>query len=472
MSQPEETVSEPLIPKPKRKVNALLLEVFGASAVLQIGLLILAGGYIVYESVIKDDVQFDEPPPERVEEPPPENVEIQIQRQPPRMNMTQRSLKIKSVGNISVASVASEVITGNESFTIASGEVGGVGNLSIGGGASRLGLGMSEINVFGLKDTGERILFLIDADRDMLSDNRGGLWSYQAIKDEVARLCGSLAPGTLFNVIMFEQTRGRAQTFQPNLVSATPTNVDKLTTWLQSFNVSKDKVGVPKPNIGITQNTDTEIGAALKATTWRSGRFKIAQIALEHNIDLVYIITSEWAGFDRLRRLLTPEERAAWNRKVNSPEYQEQMRLHREERKINDPIVERKKEALDKQRASRGLPPKIWRHGYWEGYRDALREFGMKEKHPHPGHEPVHHVDERAVTRYFKDIVKKLYIDKKLREPKFNVILFIAEDEEVDADKKKRLREFTRFFRNGRYRELKGAKAIKANQSRLQGENV
>lgn len=449
----------------RKKKNFLLWESFGISAAIQIGLLILAGGYVVYDTVLREDTQFEEPPPEEVVE-LPQNVEAQIQKQPPRMNLQQRPLKIKSVGNISVANVTADVVAGaGESFTIGGGEVSGMGNLDIGEGAGQLGLGMSEINVFGIEDKGERILFLVDASERMLYDDMGGLWSYQAIKDEIVRLVGGLAPGALFNVIIFHGQNGRAQALSEDLLAATPENVEKLKKWIEPINQDVAVAGRIRPNIKPEKFTDTPVGAALAdpAYSWGNGRMMITQIALEQNVDLVYIITSEWGGFQRIRRSPTEEEKAAWERKTSDPQYQRQLKAHLEEVAELDKRLEQRKKQIDAQRKQKGLPPRVW-----PGRAQLFKEFNIKVQNEHPGYEPTYFIEQRDVENYFKAVVDELYRKQNLTEPRINVIIFMAEDAELERETVQELRGFTRFFRNGRYRELKGRAAIESFQ---QGQN-
>ena len=52
--------------------------------------------------------------------------------------------------------------------------MGGFGGGSLLAVRGTLGIGMSDISVFGLKTRAERILFVIDANSQMLTDAKGG----------------------------------------------------------------------------------------------------------------------------------------------------------------------------------------------------------------------------------------------------------------------------------------------------------
>ncbi|MEI2671025.1 MAG: hypothetical protein V9G13_07825 [Marmoricola sp.] len=60
------------------------------------------------------------------------------------------------------------------------------------------------MNFFGIKSKGRRVAFLIDAERYMLTDPRGGYPAYEIVKNEIAGMIGKLGLDTFFNVILYE----------------------------------------------------------------------------------------------------------------------------------------------------------------------------------------------------------------------------------------------------------------------------
>ena len=89
---------------------------------------------------------------------------------------------------------------------------------------------MSNVNVFGVKSKSERIVLVVDSSKNMLTDDKGGLYSYKIIKEKVTEIISNLAPGTLFNVILQGDNR-LSLLFQPKLVPAGKKNLEKLTQW-------------------------------------------------------------------------------------------------------------------------------------------------------------------------------------------------------------------------------------------------
>ena len=205
-----------LPPPQKKKMNPLLMKVIVISVGIHVIAGFIAGIITVAKTVIPDDAQFEEPPAVVEEEPPPP-VKVQIKPQQPKQQAAQR-LTMRPVANIAVAQVDVNLPDMEQNFTVSAG-LGGMGGGSLlGGTRGSIGMGLSDVSVFGLKTRAERILFVIDANRQMVTDKKGGLNSYKVIKDEVTDMVGNLSAGTLFNVML--QDRSRTMLFKPQLSSA------------------------------------------------------------------------------------------------------------------------------------------------------------------------------------------------------------------------------------------------------------
>ena len=154
---------------PKKKFNPILLQVLLISGGIHLIALFILGGITVVRFVIPDDAQFEEPAQTEVEEPPKE-VKIEIRPKAAAQPQALRKLRMKQVGNISVATVDIELPSMEESFSVSAGLGGSGGGGLLGGAGGSIGLGMSDVNVFGLKTRAERILFIIDTNRRMVTD--------------------------------------------------------------------------------------------------------------------------------------------------------------------------------------------------------------------------------------------------------------------------------------------------------------
>lgn len=462
--------------KPKKKINPLLLQVLVVSAAIHLLFLIGFGSYTVYKHVQRTETQFEQaPPPVEAPAPPPQNVEVLIQRPPPQQapQPAMRELRVQQVGNIAVAAVTANVPNMQESFSVASGSglaggMGdGIGGMNVSDVAGNLGLGMSELNVFGISDKGERILFMIDAGRNMLTDDKGGMHSYNAIKDELVRLISGLAPGTLYNVMLYEFNTAdgaRIEAFQPSLVTSTPANLERLKQWLLPINREAGKLGVRNRNVKVAQESEQEVGRILAGAERVvrpdiNSHYIVTQAVLEQNVDLVYIITSEWRGFSNLARPDTAREAADWERRINSAQYKRQLEEHNKERKEMTERVAQMEKTLNEERRQRGQPPIVFRHGWLE---EKMNYFKLSFKTGHPGHRPQNYMDSRNVQSYFNNELKERYRDKNLAVPRVNFIMFMAENGSLSNDQRKNVRDYARFFGGGRFRELKGLPEIRA----------
>ncbi|MDP1587127.1 MAG: hypothetical protein Q8M07_05260, partial [Prosthecobacter sp.] len=94
--------------------------------------------------------------------------------------------------------------------------------------------GTSQVNFFGIKSQGRRVAFLIDVERYMLTDPRGGYPAYEIVKNEIAGMIGKLGLETYFNVILYEGNAVSA--YSDKLLPATTANKDKIRDWLYPVN--------------------------------------------------------------------------------------------------------------------------------------------------------------------------------------------------------------------------------------------
>ena len=127
-------------------------------------------------------------------------------------------------------------------------DVAGFGGAGIGGNLSDDGLGIgslgfasTSLNVFGLKSSGEKILFILDTESTMLKDEIGGIPAYKIIKAELVNLISSLPPTALFNLIVYDW--GEARAFSREMTAATDGNLSAFKKWIKPLNESKTRYG-------------------------------------------------------------------------------------------------------------------------------------------------------------------------------------------------------------------------------------
>lgn len=466
-----------LPPAPKRRTNPLLIQVIVVSVILHVVIGLILGGITVIDHIIPDKAQFEEAPDTPEEAPPPPPVKIEVKPQKPKQVLAPK-LNLRPVGNIAVADVNVDLPDMQQNFTVSSGL--GAGSLQISGGSllggasGSLKLGMSEVNVFGLKSKSERILFIIDSSRRMLTDEKGGLNSYKIIKDKVTELISNLAPGTLFNVILAGD-QNKSLLFQPKLVSAGMENQTKLIKWFASVNVDANKVGIGHLGAekrALTSFADSDIvvhGLMTDAWLWQHNQSAyFTQLALEMSADSIFHICSQHNGFHETHRLPNEREQARnqkdRDRITQSSQWKKLMAAHEAE----VPIMQKRIDAeLAKQNAARkkkGLPPRVLRNtnvrlaarelGFeWNNPRPHLSQFGANIKSSYP-------IKASELKRHFGQVARELYTKKKKRIPSIHILLLLAGDKELSTAQEKRVEEFTRTFK-GKLRIVKGLNEIK-----------
>lgn len=448
----------------------MLLNVLLISGGLHLLAIFILGGITVYKYITPDEAQFEEPP-EMVEETPPPDVKVEIKPQAAPQQQAMQNLRMKQVGNISVDAVDVDLPSMEQSFTVSSGLGGFGGGALLGGTRGSIGIGMSDVSVFGLKTRAERILFVIDANRQMVTDAKGGLNSYKVIKDEITDMVGNLSAGTLFNVML--QDRRKTMLFKDQLVPAGQEVHRQLIQWIAPINANANSPGLEGVREARRPTLTTLPGEEVHQALFFSGNRGnetafLTQYALEQNIDAIFFITGYHRGFERVRRRPTEREQDQWQRTVASSSYQEQLAKHQQEVPIMQRRVSEELARQNAERKAKGMPARVLaqRHGVYSN----ARELDLQWETPHPGWQPHYWLDEREVEKYFREIIDVLYTDKGGQKPSINVILFLAGDETFREDWETSLDRYVRSF-SGKNRVIRGEDEIKSARSAKETTN-
>lgn len=469
----------------------MLMKVLLVSGAAHILLGFILGGITVVKYIVPDEAQFEEPPAVAEEAPPPEmKIEIKPQAAPQPQSM--QSLKMRQLGNIAIAQVDVNLPSMSDNFTVSTGMGSIGGGALLGGARGTIGLGMSDVSVFGLKTRAERILFFINADRNMVTDNKGGLRSYRVIKDEITDMVGNLSAGTLFNVILFDGNRSLF--FKPQLIPAGSEVTEELVKWIAPVNSDVKNVGLRGKGVHVAKLQTYDVSNAAKFDT-REGRTSpgkvysqdymqwnvqnngsttyLTQLALEQEVDAVFFITGYHSGYQRIRRKLTPEELAefktAKERRLADPNYIRAREAYTAEYPEMKKRVEEAAKKLDAERKSRGQPPKVYKS---TSVNAMAQELGLEWKNPPipEPYPPAKYIEERNLKDYFDDLVKDIYENKGGNAPSLNVVLFLAGNEKVSEERENELKDFVRDF-NGDYRIIRGEDEIKRARSAKEIKN-
>lgn len=448
----------------KRKLNPMLLNVLLISGGLHLVALFILGGITIVKYIIPDEAEFEEPPVIVEEEPPPE-VKIEIKQKPTQQPSQLSNLQMKPISNIAVDTVDVELPDMADSFTVSAGLGGTGGGSLLGGTRGSIGMGMSDVSVFGLKTRAERILFCVDIGREMVTDKKGGLYSFNVIRDEITDMVGNLSAGTLFNVMLID--RRRTTFFKPTNVSAGKAIHQELISWIAKYNTTDTNVGLEgfgETNYTFKKPMPGEL--VYEAYNFSGNRenetARLHQIILEQNIDAAFIITGFHRGFENIRRRPTDSENTEWERHTSSSKYQKQLTGHKAEIEQMRKRIADELKKINTTRKAKGQPPRVLssRHGVYSD----VRELELKWNTPHPGWQPPYYIQENESGKYFREFIKTNYTEKAATPPSINLILFLAGDEEYRKTWEDSMKRCIRFFK-GKSRLIRGEDEIQSARS-------
>lgn len=187
--------------------------------------------------VIKDQAQFEEPPVVEQEE-PPLGVKVEIRPEPPKPQNIQQQLSMRPVANIAVAQVDVNLPSMEQDFTVSAG-FGGINRGGLLGGASGgLAMKMPEIDFFGAKAKGEKVVFIVHFGPATTSQ-WGRSTPYTRMTNYVIRkrleeLVEGLPAQALFNVAGFWMFH--CSPFSDRMLPATGASKDLLRQWMATVN--------------------------------------------------------------------------------------------------------------------------------------------------------------------------------------------------------------------------------------------
>ena len=261
-----------------------MIEVIGVSLIVHLVAIIGLGSYTIYTALVPDEPELEAPPP-------PEKIETQKLQQQVRLQQQQRRSS-RPVQKITVTNVSSvnlpdlSVNMPTVDTKVAVGGNYGAGRLDddiTGGG---IDFSKSAVDFFGIKSTGERVTFIVDASNYMLVDEKGGIPAYNIIKDEIAKMVNKLSSGTLFNVIFYNG--GTLQAYSTKLLPATRQNKELFKEWLKPINKDFASKGKLTNNLSIL-NKDIK-PMTTKANNW----VKALQVAMEQGSDSINLMVASW----------------------------------------------------------------------------------------------------------------------------------------------------------------------------------
>ncbi len=443
----------------------------GRSAALVITLVVhaafflVAGTYVALEVIERQEARFEA---KKIARPQiklkklqvPVKIEQSMKQQTPKLS--QRMTAASSVQTKSVDFQLPE-LTG----------FGGRSDVSVAGGGfgGSLGFATTQLNVFGLKSTGEKIVFLLDTGANMLIDEVGGIPAYTIIKQELLDLIGSLPPTALFNVVLFDMNS--AQAFSREMSPASDANIEEIKAWLDPLNSSKNQTGFSTLS---SQGTPLRFEPAFPIMNTQKGWLSGLSYAIQKGADSVYWLGAQdwimdihedlYAEVKRGKPLAHPSGWPPGSRGLDYESYPGG------KERWNELVAEARKqfEAENKQRREDGRPLKVLpRLGggyelvqeYFPG-KPLIKHIQQNTFYNYTGADLIDYI-ETMLEKYTAEDPRSAAIGIKKRDFCFNVIHFVPQSgtDTVAGEPFERLRAAAREF-DGRYIQVKGLDAIQS----------
>lgn len=301
------------------------------------------------------------------------------------------------------------------------------------------GKGTSQVNFFGIKSAGKRVAFLIDAEKYMLTDQRGGYPAYQIVKEEIAGMIGKMGLETRFNVILFEENNLSA--FSDKLLPATAANKGKVTEWLEPVNREYEKLGLRAINYPIMK-LESEVEPV--KTSYLRGYLRAIQCAMELDVDTVFLICSGYRGMWVPR---DPEE------------YEKLLKKMRWTEKDDQALAEANEKARawlkneNEKRKEKGIPERVIIN-----LGQIRNELGLRPRTKPGGIQITAEEREDQVA----NAMKLHYLSKDKPKPQINFVIFIgADDDDRNVPQIEHFKTLARRAKAGKVRVLQGLGALK-----------
>ncbi len=319
----------------------------------------------------------------------------------------------------------------------------------------------SAVTFFGIQGGGQRIAIIADTTPHMLLDEKGGMFAYDKVKNEIAALLGALQNRTAFNLILYENAR--LTMFRPEPVRALHSSVSQALRFLEPVNRDYGALGLSD---AIGSPVDVRPGAEPIHHAEIAHYAKAIQLALEQDVDAVFCITSGWR---EMSRRLSPEDQA----RLEEAQQRRREAINGMELTYDEREVEAWKEAQEKAREwlrrenqarrERGLPPKVVLN-----MGPIIQQVAPGARPPRPKEDlpPLDVEIDRLppytredVEDHIKGLIEANYGKNKPDQPQIHIVLFLGEEEELDDEDRDHFRRLTRRNR-GDLKILRGLEAL------------
>jgi len=455
----------------KMKPNRILWGILTAILAIHLFALAIFGGITLFEAIKPADSTFEEPPPAEKIERVQLEYKVRMQEKQKQSARPKQKLQVKSVQNLAMPEVDIQVPNLNATSNIGRFGSGGFGNLGDGSG---LDVGSVSVDLFDLKSKGEKFLFIIDVERELMTDAKGGLFTYNVIKKDLMEQIGTLPSGVLFNVMIFDEKE--IEIWRPNLVPAIDSNKNDFEQWLTPINSSASRIGVRKANFSpVSWKEGNFLLLEKKAVHWHEqiDKFLIGAAMLEQRADVIYIFTDSLPGMHEAE-YYSDENRDEFEerfsklvRREGFDSIEQYEKRRNEVRPRVDKEIEKFKKRENAERAKKNLPPRVY---------NSVQDFHLrmdmeKELEDEIDNFPTYIPEKRNYTQIrerdmedsYERLIRFYYDQNNDERPVLNAVIFKGEDEAWTAEQDDGVDDFVDLF-NGDYRVLKGLGSIDTNQ--------
>ena len=458
--------------RPKKEKRGLLYQVFIIVAIIQVVLLITMGSVIVTQSIITEEKKFDAPPTiEKVDQARKET-RVRVQQQQKKTQKLTRRISITNPQNTNLPQVN---ITLPPTMSMGAG-ISAISNIDM---TSKFNIVTTTVDIGGIKSKTEKVLICIDTGKYLMTDERGGLDTYKAIREDIKKLINNLPPTVLFNLMAYSTEYGTSiNMFQPSLVAATSANKKMACDFVEPLNASLSRLGPGGNNYKLKYPFLPQPPDSNHYSQYASNIYRIYQAALEQGADTIYILTTSWTDPERIKK---PWNNAQTQRYIRDmARYSENVERQRRQAGWNDQkqieyeredMIARRdgiKKARDwikaenDRRAKKGQP--LYTGNVDKAMYDNKFYVRPKEVPPSIGVKaPEVKFDSygrSGILKYYDKLFKEVYRDKQMKPPTLNMIVFRGKNENLTPAENRVIKQFTSSNNGGRSRVLRGLKPV------------
>jgi len=453
--------------KAKRKRDTLLFKTMMAVTALHVAGMLLLGTLIITETIIIGESEFQaSPPPEKIDQNQQKQRERTIQSNQKRSAKTTKRIAVTTIKSASLGDIALTMPQGSVTASIMNMPTPqGLGSIDVG----------TTIDLFNVKTKSEKVLIVIDASASLMNEERGGLATYQVIREDVKKLVNDLPSTMLFNLMGYSLTGGYAiDLYRDSLMAATEGNKRGVAAWIDPINSSLDKIGVRNTYKlrypFLPQPPHSQHYAAHKANCYR-----VYQAALEQGADTIFFLVTEWTNPDDIKqpwteveteryrkavedyeaRVIRERAKKGWNEEKEA-EYQTKISIARaagiaKARKWIE--EENKKRKAAGQSLYVGTPDQaMHEQKFYNPPQEGPPNVEVKQVNP----PSLKSYGIRGIMNFYKDnLIKDIYTSRSRTLPVVNMIVFKGKKEDIKPEETRTIKAWTQAHK-GSYRILRG----------------